>query len=57
MAQVVPQLGELQADTYAQNKAAAYSDSALAHLQAAQPQGAAGQALTQLADMLLNRDF
>lgn len=55
--QVVQLLGTCQADIYAKEKAAAYSNSALAHLQAAKPQGESGLALTQLADMLLNRDF
>jgi geranylgeranyl diphosphate synthase type I len=55
--QVVTLLGENGADTYAQEKATAYSDSAINHLKAANPQGNAGQALYQLADMLLKRDF
>jgi geranylgeranyl diphosphate synthase, type I len=55
--QVVQLLGENQADTYAKEKASAYSHSALTHIQAANPQGQAGQALYQLADMLLKRDF
>lgn len=55
--QVVTLLNENGADSYAQEKATAYSDSALTHLKAANPQGEAGQALYQLADMLLKRDF
>ena len=55
--QVVALLGENGADTYAKEKATAYSQSALTHIKAVSPQGDAGQALYQLADMLLKRDF
>ncbi|PID84720.1 MAG: polyprenyl synthetase [Chloroflexi bacterium] len=55
--QVVALLNEVGADTYAQEKAAAYSHSALQSIKGANPQGKAGQALHQLADMLLKRDF
>lgn len=54
---VVTLLGQNSADTYAQKIATAYSNSALTHINAANPQGNAGQALYQLADMLLKRDF
>ena len=57
VAQVVAELTNTGADAYAKEKAIAYSNSALAHLEAANPQGAAGTALYQLADMLLKRDF
>ena len=57
VSQVVTLLGETGADTYAKEKAAAYSNSALTHLKAASPQGEPSQALYQLADMLLKRDF
>lgn len=55
--QVVTLLGENGADTYAQEKATTYSNSAINYLKSANPQGKAGQALYQLADMLLKRDF
>jgi geranylgeranyl diphosphate synthase type I len=55
--QVVTLLGENGADTYAKEKATAYSNSAINHIKSANPQGDAGQALYQLADMLLKRDF
>ncbi len=54
---VVDALNELGARDFAIKYAKEYSDKALEHLKAAQPQGAAGQALYQLADMLLNRDY
>jgi geranylgeranyl diphosphate synthase type I len=57
VAQVVAELNNVGADVYAKEKAIAYSNSALAYLQAADPQGTAGVALYQLADMLLKRDF
>ena len=55
--QVVTLLGENGADTYAKEKATRYSHSALQNIEGANPQGDAGQALYQLADMLLKRDF
>ena len=55
--QVVALLGENGADTYAKEKATSYSHSALQNIEGANPQGEAGQALYQLADMLLKRDF
>ena len=55
--QVVALLEENGADTYAKKKATAYSHSALKNIEGANPQGDAGQALYQLADMLLKRDF
>lgn len=57
VAQVVAYLDETGAGAYAQERARRYSDQALEHLQAAAPQGDAGLALQQLADMLLKRDF
>ncbi|MBE2221269.1 MAG: polyprenyl synthetase family protein [Anaerolineae bacterium] len=55
--QVVTLLGENGADTYAKEKATSYSHSALQNIEGANPQGKAGQALYQLTDMLLKRDF
>jgi len=55
--QVVALLREHGADTYAKEKATAYSNSALKNIEGANPQGNAGQALYQLTDMLLKRDF
>ena len=55
--QVVTLLGENGADTYAKEKATTYSHSALQSIEGANPQGEAGKALYQLADMLLKRDF
>ena len=57
VAQVVTYLDDAGAGTYAQDRARHYSDKALEHLHAAAPQGDAGAALRQLADMLLKRDF
>ncbi|MCO5183039.1 MAG: polyprenyl synthetase family protein [Anaerolineae bacterium] len=53
--QTVQLLEDTDALAYAQERAAAYSESALAHLEAAQPIGDAGIALRSLVDMLLNR--
>ncbi len=50
-------LNQCGAKEYADQTAAAYSNSALTQLQAAQTKGEAGQALYQLASMLLNRNF
>lgn len=55
--QVVDLLNENGAYDFATEKAVAYSQSALAHLQAANPTGEAGQAMRELADMLLRRDY
>lgn len=55
--QAVKLLGANGADTYAKEKATTYSHSALQNIEGANPQGDAGQALYQLADMLLKRDF
>ena len=55
--QVVKLLDEIGSYEFSQETAVAYSDSALHHLQAAQPTGVAGEALFQLADMLLKRDY
>ncbi len=49
-------LNQSSAPTYANDQAAAYSQSALDHLEAAQPQGSAGAALHQLANLLLKRN-
>ncbi len=53
---VIGLLDACGADDYANAEAARYSESALEHLNAADPQGEAGTALRQLADMLLQRD-
>lgn len=50
-------LNQMGALDYAKEKAAHYSKSALHHLEEAQPSGEAGEALFELADMLLDRDF
>ncbi len=55
--EVVNLLDELGAREYASAKAAAYSNAARQHLQEANPTGEAGEALLQLADMLLQRDY
>jgi len=55
--QVVELLDACGARTFAVDQATHYSNSALEHLQAANPGGDAGQALRQLAHMLLDRDF
>lgn len=55
--EVVATLDELSTRDFAIQYAKGYSNKALEHLNAAQPQGDAGQALHQLADMLLNRDY
>lgn len=55
--QVISLLDEVGSHDIAVSKAAEYSNSALQHLQAAQPTGEAAQALDQLTDMLLQRDF
>lgn len=55
--QAVAELDAAGARAYATGLATAYSSSALGHLEAAEPRGEAGQALFQLADMLLQRDF
>lgn len=54
--QVVAILDSCGAKTYASEAALAYSESALSHLEAARPTGEAGEALRQLADMLLRRN-
>ena len=50
-------LNQLGTHEFAKDKAAVYSKSALDHLESAAPSGEAGEALHQLASMLLNRDF
>ena len=55
VSRVVQLLDEIGARTYAQQQAARYSDSALAHLEAANPSGPAAAALHQLAGRLLQR--
>ena len=47
---------ERRARDYAESLARRYSDETLKHLDAAQPQGDAGQALYALVDRLLHRD-
>jgi geranylgeranyl diphosphate synthase type I len=55
--QVVSLLDESGARDFATEKATEYSRGALDHLEAAQPAGAAGQALYQLTEMLLTRNY
>lgn len=55
--QVVDLLDETGAREYASSKAATYSAAALWHLEAAKPVGKAAAALSQLAAMLLQRDY
>jgi geranylgeranyl diphosphate synthase type I len=55
--EVVTFLDELGAREYASARAATYSADALQHLQDANPTGEAGEALLQLADMLMQRDY
>ncbi|MCB9443539.1 MAG: polyprenyl synthetase family protein [Ardenticatenaceae bacterium] len=50
-------LNQSGAREYARDKATAYSQSALSHLEATQAQGPAAAALQQLANMLLQRDY
>lgn len=50
-------LNKIGAHEFAKDKAAVYSESALAHLEAAKPSGDAAESLFQLANMLLNRDY
>lgn len=50
-------LDQANAHSYAREKAAAYSQTALTSLQATQASGPAAAALQQLADMLLKRDY
>lgn len=50
-------LNDIGAHTYANQLAETHSQNALNHLHATNAQGQAGQALQELADMLLNRDF
>jgi geranylgeranyl diphosphate synthase, type I len=54
---VITHLDESGAYDFASQKAAHYSQSALDHLEAAQPGGSAYTALYQLTNMLLQRDF
>lgn len=54
---VVRLLDENSAYTFATEKASHYSQSALKHLEAAQPRGPAQTALNELAEMLLKRDY
>ncbi len=53
----IRELDAVGAQAFAADLAAQYSNSALGHLEAAQPAGEAGEALFQLADMLLRRDY
>lgn len=52
---VVQLLDHCGARTYAETMAARYSESAIDHLEAAQPEGSAARALHDLADLLLTR--
>jgi geranylgeranyl diphosphate synthase type I len=54
---VVTQLDKCGARDFANSKASTYSHSAVHHLEATNPTGPAAQALQQLTDMLLKRDF
>ena len=54
--QAVSLLDAVGARDYAESLARRYSDETLKHLDAAQPQGDAGQALYALVDRLLHRD-
>ncbi len=55
--EVVTSLDSLGARAFANQYAHNYSEQALDHLNAANPQGDTGKALFQLAEMLLRRDF
>lgn len=55
--EVVAFLDELGAREYASDRAATYSADARKHLQNANPSGEAGEALLQLADLLMRRDY
>jgi geranylgeranyl diphosphate synthase type I len=54
---VVKQLDEIGAREFAEKYEKDYADSALAHLEAANPQGDAGQAILELTNSLLDRQF
>lgn len=53
--QVVALLGDVEALSFAEREAESYSRQALEHLDAAEPIGEAGEALRELADLLLSR--
>lgn len=55
--EVIAQLDALGAKEYASDKAITYSNRARQNLQNAKPAGEAGEALLELADMLLLRDY
>lgn len=55
--QAIALLDESGSHEFARQQAAAHSQSATQHLQAAMPAGKAGQALDQLTTMLLSRDY
>lgn len=55
--QAISQLEAAGSHKFARQQAAAYSASATEHLQAAAPTGQAGHALSQLTNMLLQRDY
>ena len=55
--EVVALLDDIGAREYASAKAESYSSAARRHLRDATPQGEAGEALFQLANMLLQRDY
>lgn len=57
VAQVVSLLDASGARDFATNKATEYSRGALDHLEATQPGGSAGEALHQLTEMLLTRNY
>lgn len=54
---VVEQLDEIGAREFAEKYEKGYADSALAHLEAADPQGDAGEAILELVSSLLDRQF
>ena len=54
---VVEQLDEIGAREFAEKYEKDYADSALAHLEAADPQGDAGEAILELVSSLLDRRF
>lgn len=55
VAQVVQHLDTIGARTYAQGQVRIYSDAAIQHLKAAEPQGEAGEALFELTHRLIGR--
>lgn len=56
VSQAIALLDEAEARQYAEHLALLYSERTISHLEAAEPQGEAGQALFELVDYLLARD-